>query len=669
MTGLPSKEKEPPRVNPLRSRTFIELLGERMGIGEVRAVLGRLPPEIQAHLPAAEANGWIDQSSECSILTELSRAFDAWSLLETLGSECVSGHLSQMLPVLPGLRRLSDVLNYVPSLVAVFQTALSARLHTEAVDAGMACWLELAGALEPPEIVFYRGFLLGLLAFLEAEEGRVDMIACPLARADFPQGLAAGEDVVWAAPELVFRISARAFKQSLANQQREAARLGWNTSAREAFVKQVMARSSRLLRDKRELTTAVEYLNIANDELDRQLRENEKELSMAGNIQRSFVPPLIPDWEGLQFWVHYSPLTQVSGDLYDYFPLAENRRALLVADVSGHGVPAALISSIAKISFQSHQQAASPADIFSNVNMDLLNYVKMEGYLAATYFIIDSEHQVTYSVAAMPGPYLFRARTGEVSRLPGRGTMLGMFANATEYFTNQTVRLEPGDRLFVFTDGLTEAINARGEHFGEDNLVRAIRRTAGMSVRESCEQVIDAYRNYILGAGAHDDLTLLVMMVNEHRDRFEELLGEAEAYFQDGFPASASACMQKAVAIFPRHPEALYRYSKYLARSGRYQEALEYLGELKKLEPHLPNAYTIEGYCNYKLGRLERAAADLKQSLAIRGENPSALFHMVKVLWKQGKQEEARRVLLDLKYLLPEHPRVSSLKLQKLSGE
>ena len=653
------------KVNVLRLQSLVELLGDRMGLGEVRAVLDELAPDQPAALNAGGA-GWMAREQEERLVTQLCDRFDAWRLLVDVGRDAISSHLTQVLPVLPGVQRLSDVLEYLPALVAAYQPDVSARVSRTGRNLYEASF---PGQLNRLEVLFYGGFIQGLLQFLSARDGEVRMEACPLTKEQWP---AIAEDrldgVAWGATELVFRVSAENLGHGLGQQKRAAARLGWNTSAKEAFVKQVIARSSRLLRDKRELTTAVEYLNMANDELDRQLKANERELTMAAAIQRSFVPPMIPDWEGIQFWTHYSPLREVSGDLYDYFQLSEDRLALLVADVSGHGVPAALISSIAKISFQTHRSEL-PSNIFAGVNLDLLNFVKMEGYVAATYMMINRRHEVTYSVASMPGPYLFRARSGEVTRLPGRGTMLGMFPNAPDYLSNQTVRLEPGDRLFVFTDGLVEAANTRGDYFGEDNLVRAIHQTAGMNVRESCEHVIDRYRHFILGAGAHDDLTLVVFMVSEHRERFEELAAEAEAIMRKGDPAAACARMEKAVAIFPRHPGALYRYSKYLSRAGRYEEALDYLKELLRLKPGFPNAHTIEGYCNYRLGRYERAAADLKRALALRSENPSALYHLVKVYQKQGRHDEARRTLLELKYLSPEDPRVRSLKLQELGGE
>ncbi len=634
----------PGRVNILRTRAFVDLLTERMGTGEVRAALAGLPADVQARLHP-RGSGWLDQQVERDCIELLCSAFGVWPLVEESGREIVTGHLTQVLSALPGLAGMMDILDYIPSLVAVFQTGLKCDVRETSANPPRYD-VSFTGAIGQVEILFYRGFLGGILQFLEAVDPQVVLENLP------------GEN----GAGLVYKVSAFSLQKKPADQKREAARLGWNTTAKEAFVKQVIARSSRLLRDKRELTTAVEYLNSANDELDHQIRANQKELSMAGNIQRSFVPALIPDWEGIQFWVHYSPLREVSGDLYDSFALSDDRLALLVADVSGHGVPAALISSIAKISFQTHRSTL-PSDIFSNVNLDLINYVKMEGYLTATYMIIDRQHQMTYSVAAMPGPYLHRARTGEVIRLPGRGTMLGMFPNATDYLSNQTIRLEPGDRVFVFTDGLVEATNARGDFFGEENLTRVMHQTAGLGARESCETLIDQYRRFILGSGAHDDLTVVVFAVSEHREAFEQFMREADELFRLGEIVAAGARIERAVALFPRHPEALYRYSKYLARSGRYDAALEHIEELKKMRPNMANAYTIQGYCNYRLGRLERAAADLKRSLAIRSENPSALFHLVRVFRELGREEEARRALLELKYLEPEHPLVRSLKL------
>ncbi|MEQ9366664.1 MAG: SpoIIE family protein phosphatase, partial [Leptospirales bacterium] len=175
----------------------------------------------------------------------------------------------------------------------------------------------------------------------------------------------------------------------------------------------VVRKSAELLKERKELLTAVEYLHLANTELERQIRMNKRELEMARNIQKGFVPRRIPDWKGLQFWVKFFPMAEVSGDFYDFFTLGSNKLGIMVCDVSGHGVPAALISAIAKLSFKSHN-LDSPAEVFNAVNLDLLNYVKKEGYLTCFYMIVNSQNEIVYSVGAAPPPMLLRAKSGAV---------------------------------------------------------------------------------------------------------------------------------------------------------------------------------------------------------------------------------------------------------------
>ena len=282
----------------------------------------------------------------------------------------------------------------------------------------------------------------------------------------------------------------------------------------------VVRKSAELLKERKELLTAVEYLHLANTELERQIRMNKRELDMARNIQKGFVPRRIPDWKGLQFWVKFYPMAEVSGDFYDYFTLGSNKLGIMVCDVSGHGVPAALISAIAKLSFKSHN-LDSPAQVFNQVNLDLLDYVKKEGYLTCFYMIINSRNEIVYSVGAAPPPMLLRADSGEVEKLAGKGTLLGMFPDAGKLYEDRQTQLKPGDKLFVFTDGLTEARSRHDDFMSESALVRVIKETREMDVQRACEHVMAFYDQFTLGRDADDDLTVITMMLSEREDEFQ----------------------------------------------------------------------------------------------------------------------------------------------------
>ncbi len=631
------------QVNSLRLRTFLDLLSKRAG-AELEAALGELPSDLQRVLSYRETRTWLDTAAEALAVRSVASRLSAWELVEATGAEVVRGPLEQLLNRVAHGGRVENYVSWLPALFGLFRTGVTVAFE-RGVD-GRSFRLVLSGRegedLTAVDALFALGMTGAVLEYvqLKSEDARITTV-CD-AESDWPAGAPRPEKFSQSAIEIFGRTGE--LSRLVSEVRRSTPGLSWSTSPRDAFVKQVIARSSQLFQDKRELSTAVEYLNMANEELEKEIRANKKELRMAANIQKGFIPALIPDWEGFQFWVHFAPMQEVSGDLFDYLQLDGDRLGVLVADVSGHGVPAALISAIAKISFHAHRGRV-PSEIFSQVNMELLNHVKMEGYLTAFFLVMQADLRGVYSMAGFPPPMLLRAATGTVEQLRGTGTLLGMFQDAGDLFLDFPVRFEPGDKLFVYTDGLLEATNPSEEQFGAERIEAAIAATRGMDIRASCESIIAAYREFTLGTETHDDLTLLGIMAGERTADQHRLLEQAHAAFASGGVAEAVRAAAEAYDLFPRSPRVLYAYAKYLAKSGAYNEALAKLREYSQFKPYDPNAHTIHAYCLARLGHPEQAERKLKQSLNLRGENPSALLNLVRIYLKQGRREEARETL------------------------
>ncbi|MCR9143136.1 MAG: SpoIIE family protein phosphatase [bacterium] len=437
----------------------------------------------------------------------------------------------------------------------------------------------------------------------------------------------------------------------------DISRIARDLPAEEAVVR----KSAELLRERKELLTAVDYLHLANTELERQIRMNKRELEMARNIQKGFVPRRIPDWKGLQFWVKFYPMAEVSGDFYDYFTLGSNKLGIMVCDVSGHGVPAALISAIAKLSFKSHN-LDSPAEVFNAVNLDLLNYVKKEGYLTCFYMIINSENEIVYSVGAAPPPMLLRAKTGAVEKLAGKGTLLGMFPDAGKLYEDCTTRLEPGDKLFVFTDGLTEARNRRDEFMDEAELVRTIQETRDMDVQRACEHVMEYYDQFTVGRDVDDDLTLITMVLSEREEEFNAMVREARKKHNDGQLEEACELLREATQIFPRHTPSLFLLGKYLFQARRFGEAADYLNQYNALKPYNADSYTILAECALLTKNVPLAIDHVKRSLSLRPENPGALYLAARIYDSVGRREEALEAFRELEHLRPRDHRTAEIR-------
>jgi len=232
----------------------------------------------------------------------------------------------------------------------------------------------------------------------------------------------------------------------------------------------------------------------------------DNELTTAREIQRSILPKEMPSVAGLRVSAGYDPASSVAGDLYDFIAVDESRTGVLVADVAGHGVPAALIASMVKIAFSSQARLADdPSALMAELNAILRRDVR-RAFVTATYLWFDmASRRVTVCNAGHAPPLLFR--DGSFLELGGAGVLLGRFASAR--YTAVATELQAGDRIVAFTDGIVEARNARDEQFGEERLRASIARSA--TIDELIAEV-HAWRAATDPAEA-DDLTVVVVEV------------------------------------------------------------------------------------------------------------------------------------------------------------
>jgi serine phosphatase RsbU (regulator of sigma subunit) len=179
----------------------------------------------------------------------------------------------------------------------------------------------------------------------------------------------------------------------------------------------------------------------------------EQELETARRIQTAILPKSLPELAGLRIRARYEPMTAVAGDFYDFLQVDDQRVTILVADVSGHGVPAALIASMLKVAFAAQaEHARNPAAILAGLNSSLSGLVAGQFVTAACAFIDLAEQTVTYAGAGHPPSLLLRKGSAEVIELAENGLFLGPFRHAK--YTNVSTSFTQGDHLLLYTDGI-----------------------------------------------------------------------------------------------------------------------------------------------------------------------------------------------------------------------
>lgn len=242
------------------------------------------------------------------------------------------------------------------------------------------------------------------------------------------------------------------------------------------------------------------------------------ELEMAKNVQTSLMPKELPDLLNLNIASIYIPAGKVGGDFYDIIKTQTQKIAILIYDVSGHGVPAALIGATAKMLFAHYIDILdSPAKIFEEVNKNLCSFLQTEHYLTAFLGILDPiQNIMIYSRAGHVKPYVYKTNDKKIIQLSARGFFIGHPAliDIAEY-TEDTITLTPGDKMLFYTDGLTEGSNYQQELYGNERLFKSIERFGHCEVDTFLNHILEDQKQFRRGNELQDDFTMLCVEIGD----------------------------------------------------------------------------------------------------------------------------------------------------------
>src|SRR5271169_4723813 len=212
-------------------------------------------------------------------------------------------------------------------------------------------------------------------------------------------------------------------------------------------------------------------LREAHEQIAQQLLAINNELEMARQVQLSILPHITPQIDGLDIVACYIPMTSVAGDFYDFIVVDEQHVGILIADVSGHGLPAALIASMLQVVLTAQSvHASEPAKVLSGLNQALCGKLQ-HNYVTAAYVFVDLENNsMRYAGAGHPPLLLWRKSSGSASEVEENGLVLGQFPGET--YTVVELPVDAGDRCVLYTDGILETENPSQEEFGTGRFMR-----------------------------------------------------------------------------------------------------------------------------------------------------------------------------------------------------
>lgn len=346
----------------------------------------------------------------------------------------------------------------------------------------------------------------------------------------------------------------------------------------------------------------------ANLKLFARQEEIEKNLRLAQRIQLNILPNehTYPKRKELTFSSTYKSLDTVGGDFFDVLRVGRNSYGFLIADVSGHGVAAAMVTTMAKVSFNTHANyGSSPGEICAQVNADIISLLGEERshYLTAYLGILNLETGVfSYTNAGHHPALLIHPYQREITQLGNPNPFIGYFDDVS--YQSEQVELKPGQRILLYTDGLVEAMNKHDELYDHPRLLRYADKNRHKSLKEFVDGLMEDVRQFCQGREPSDDQAVLMI----------EYRGKDNVEIQEAHRTGPQTDWKELIRVAVEH-----------ARNNRMVEAEELLGSIYSKWMDKPKVAHLYATLLYKVGKIEQARRVVEDALKISPDDQELL--------------------------------------------
>jgi sigma-B regulation protein RsbU (phosphoserine phosphatase) len=242
------------------------------------------------------------------------------------------------------------------------------------------------------------------------------------------------------------------------------------------------------------------------------------EMNVASGVQQLIYPQVQND-RNLNYAIYHRSFAPVSGDYYDIIKMDDSRTGIILVDVSGHGVPAALLTMVIKEIFnRMAPEQADPAELFRNINTEIINLLTKDDtstgiYFTAIYVLIDESKMLSFINAGHEQAIVVKKNLHKIGRLSASGGPVGISTEMNDQYVTATMTLELGDKIILFTDGIIEARNGEGTQYGIERLLTSVRNIYASNSEMLLKSVIDDFQSFVGKTEMKDDATMIVIEV------------------------------------------------------------------------------------------------------------------------------------------------------------
>ena len=398
----------------------------------------------------------------------------------------------------------------------------------------------------------------------------------------------------------------------------------------------------------------------------------QQELLFAKDIQTGILPKKDQEYNGIRIHFYWRPMMEVAGDFYDVFSLPGGYLGILVADASGHGVPAALLTTMAKISFSSYaKETIHPKEIFQKANRELSRIIQTSDYLTAFFLSISENHEFFYANASHPPALLYRKKAHRVEKLDTMGLFIGAMQDVSSLYEEKKASLEPGDRIILYTDGITERSNPQGEEFGMERLIQAVLEYAHLDPKEMLNRILHDVEKFAQGTPHQDDMTLCILEAEESYHAFLQKFQEGYQLIEKGKKEEAHKLLKEALLMYDKHLQALFSYGMLSYELGDYEEAKKALEKYLSISQRNSEVYFWLMVIAIKEKRYQEAISYGEKAITLRPNYAEAYHNMAVAYFYLKNYEKTKEYLKKAISLDPENReyKATYVKLQDIIGE